>query len=325
MIKFLLLSIFYFTGSSSNLFYEYKQMFNKTYTSKYEENYRYQIFQKNMVLINKHNSLQNNFNFTMNKFTDLDYYEFKNEIINENNLYNEPIKSECQVMKPTYKNLPKSIDWVEKGKVTSVKNQGNCGSCWAFSTVGAIESALAIKKNKLIDLSEQQLMDCSKDYDNDSCNGGLMDNAFEYLIDNKRGLCSSAEYPYLDKDENVCKSCNKTYGEIKSCIDVPSGDNLALKEAVFKTPVSIAIDADSVVFQFYDKGVITSNVCGTTLNHGVLLVGYGTENGMDYWKIKNSWGDNWGDNGYVKIERSNKTNDVGTCGVSSTPSYPVLF
>ena len=129
-----------------------------------------------MLLINKHNSLNNKFKFSINEYGDLDYSEFRNKIITKNNLYNTPIKSECQIMKPTYKKLPKSIDWEKNGKVTSVKNQGNCGSCWAFSTVGAIESALAIKKNKLIDLSEQQLMDCSKDYDNDSCNGGLMDD-----------------------------------------------------------------------------------------------------------------------------------------------------
>jgi len=212
-----------------------------------------------------------------------------------------------------------SVDWTTKGAVTPVKNQGQCGSCWAFSTTGSSEGAWFISKGQLISLSEQQLMDCSKDEGNNSCEGGLMDYAFEYMISNG-GLCTEASYPYQAVDRNSCNSCSNVVS-ISSYTDVQQSE-AALMAAVTQQPVSVAIEADQEAFQFYSSGVLTGS-CGTNLDHGVLAVGYGTLSGTDYWKVKNSWGGDWGMSGYVLIQRG-KAQQGGQCGILLASSYPTI-
>ena len=229
--------------------------------------------------------------------------------------------------------VPDSWDWREKNAVTPVKDQGQCGSCWSFSTTGAIEGAWAIKRNKesgdsvVVSVSEQQLVDCSTKYGNMACKGGLMDNAFQYAID--VGMCSEETYPYTSGKTKKIGTCDTTTCKpivtISSCYDVPENNQLALKEVVALVgPVSIALDAETVLFQSYKSGVITGNTCGTTLDHGVLIVGYGIEKNIKYWLVKNSWGPLWGDEGYIKIERSESTNDPGVCGIAMQASFPVV-
>ena len=230
-----------------------------------------------------------------------------------------------------YDSLPESVDWVTSGAVTNVKDQGQCGSCWSFSTTGALEGAYFNKYDILESFSEQQLVDCDnwKNGGRDhGCNGGLMDNAFTWISKNG-GLCSESDYPYVagtTKSAGTCKTTckNVDYSDIISYIDVePNSDN-AMMMAISKQPISIAIEADQTSFQFYKSGVFTAS-CGTNLDHGVLAVGYGSENGMDYYLVKNSWGTSWGMDGYIMLGRGSSYNDgAGQCGMLMQGSYPIV-
>jgi len=209
-----------------------------------------------------------------------------------------------------------SLDWVSKGAVTGIKDQGQCGSCWAFSSTGSIEGAVFLKHGHLTSLSEQQLVDCSTAQGNAGCQGGLMDSAFKYVQTN--GLCTESAYPYTAKN-GVCHSSScapSADSKITGYKDVTHTEN-ALGAAVDLTPVSVAIEADQSGFQLYKSGVFCGT-CGTSLDHGVLAVGYGDEGTTAYWKVKNSWGTSWGEQGYIRMCRnSNK------CGISNEPSYPL--
>jgi C1A family cysteine protease len=219
--------------------------------------------------------------------------------------------------------VPDSIDWTTKGVVTPVKDQGSCGSCWAFSATGSTECQYAIKHGELISLSEQQLVDCSHRYGNLGCYGGNMDQAFKYIIANE-GLCSETEYPYTASGGScTSSSCSTFYDPITSYTDVTSDDETSLVAAVADGCVSVAIEADQFAFQYYSSGILTSE-CGTELDHGVVIVGYGTDGDQEYWKVKNSWGTDWGEEGYVLIcKNCGKNNNDGECGINMMPSYPV--
>ena len=215
------------------------------------------------------------------------------------------------------------VNWVEKGAVTDVKNQGSCGSCWSFSTTGSLEGAHFIATGSLESFSEEQFVQC--DYGvtkNLGCNGGLMDKAFAYAESN--AIQTEANYPYTSGSgrRGSCDSSKLEGASLKvtTYTDVTVNSPEQLKAALDKQPVSVAIEADKMAFQMYHSGVLTGDKCGTNLDHGVLAVGYGTENGVEYYLVKNSWGATWGDAGYVKI---GVEDGAGVCGIQSgPPSYP---
>jgi C1A family cysteine protease len=216
--------------------------------------------------------------------------------------------------------FPDSFDWRDHNVVVSPKNQEQCGSCWAFSAVGAIESAYAIAAGvPAISLSEQQILDCSS---RDGCGGGEMDNAFHWVEDHPgRALCREKDYPYLGRN-GLCRAGCEPVVHVRDYVDVPPYSHDALLKALLIGPVAVAIEADQFSFQLYEGGVMGGR-CGTNLDHGVLLVGYGTEDGKDYWLIKNSWGKSWGADGYIKLLRT-KERGPGQCGIYLQASYPII-
>jgi len=300
-----------------DMFTAYMKQYSKKYTHD-EFSTRYNTFKTNIEAIRLHNT-QSNAGWTMgvNEFADLTFDEFKAKYFGYNHISNEYLRSK-NYHQPTEEAAPTSIDWRTSNAVTPVKDQGMCGSCWAFSTTGSVEGAWVIQgKHTLVSLSEQQLVDCSQAEGNEGCNGGLMDYGFQYIIDNG-GICAESAYPYTGTDGTCKKTCEKVV-TISGYKDIPSGNETSLLNAVGTVgPVSIAIEADQSGFQFYSGGVF-DGACGTNLDHGVLAVGYGTDTGKDYWLVKNSWGASWGESGYIRMIRNKNQ-----CGLTLAASYPTV-
>lgn len=302
-------------------FAEFVETYDRSYGSENEYHKRFDIFADNYMFIQDMNQQNRSFYLDVNEFADMHHDEFGELMLGFHNLEKT---SSCHSFetKLNSSSLPESFDWRDMGGVTSVKNQGQCGSCWSFSAAGAMEGAWFLSSGNLVNISEQQLIDCSKIYGNLGCNGGLMDSAFEYAIDNGMCLYDSAPYEMETGKCSDVSNCEKV-AFFDHCVDVTPNNQVHLKEALIYAPVSIAIEADTRVFQFYSGGIITSDSCGTNLDHGVLIVAYGEESGTEYWTVKNSWGSSWGEAGYVRIERSDSTDDEGVCGIAMQPSYIV--
>jgi len=298
-------------------FSRYELRFNKSYETIDEHAARYAIFKMNYNMIVEHNLKGESWTMGVNEFADLTWEEFKKTHVGYRKVDFGVPRHEVDLRGVI--TVPDSIDWTTKGAVTGVKNQGSCGSCWAFSTTGSVEGAHAIKTGQLVSLSEQQLVDCSGSYGNMGCNGGLMDYAFKYIMGNN-GICSEASYPYQGV-QATCQTCAPV-AKISSYVDVPQNSEDALEAAVALQPVSVAIEADQSGFQFYSGGIF-SGTCGTALDHGVLAVGYGEQSGTLFWKVKNSWGASWGVNGYILMVRHTGSGQPGQCGIAMEPSYPI--
>jgi C1A family cysteine protease len=317
-------------ASTVDAFHNWTKEYNHFFKNTTDFFSKFQIWYNNDKFIQNINNQNLSYKLGHNQFSIYTFDEFifqagLNNSFNYNNnkLYSFTKKYE----------LPQQHDWVDLGAVTDVKDQGKCGSCWAFSTTGALEGAYFVKNKQLVSFSEQELVDCENSKHGGSdlgCNGGDMDTAFSWIKSNK-GLCSEKDYPYVSgsthKANEQCNVCSVVNGsQILNWTDVPPKSDDALMYAIYQQPVSVGIDAASLFFQFYKSGVFTG-MCGTKLDHGVLAVGFGTDNStnMDYYLVKNSWGKTWGDNGYIKIAKGEKYNSgSGQCGILLSASYPIL-
>lgn len=304
----------------------FKEEHGRTYETA-EEAKRKDIFTRNLKKIEIHNYLHSkglkSYTLGINQFADMETFEFA-KLMNGYQMRTNATKHRGSVyLSPNvHIDLPDSVDWRTKGYVTPVKDQGHCGSCWSFSATGALEGQHFRKTGQLISLSEQNLVDCSKSFGNNGCEGGLMDNAFTYVKSNG-GLDTEVSYPYEAKDDKCRYNPASSGATDTGFVDVPQGDESKLQEAVATVgPVSVAIDASHTSFQLYKSGVYDEPECSSeNLDHGVLVVGYGTQDGSDYWLVKNSWGSTkWGEQGYIKMSR-NKSNQ---CGIASAASYPLV-
>jgi len=366
------------------LFDGFIEKFNIKYATEFEKGQRFQIFSENVDVIYASNAKNRSFTLGITKNADQTFEEWRSSHLNG---FNPPLtatKNRAVFSAPKDFAEPDSVDWTTKGGVTSVKNQGTCGSCWTFSTVGALEGAMVVAGRKLQDLSMQHILAC--DTGGAGCKGGSMDQAFGWVAEN--GVPALADEPYLCKDGSasectamVCGGCAAQTGEtciFGGCSHVPdttcvkhktlinhcecpagkcfkagdatnpygtceagkapdlviavgdvtthtdvAGTEGALEAAVAQQPVSVAIEADQSVFQHYTSGILTNDACGENLDHGVLAVGYGVDNGQKYWKVKNSWGTVFGEDGYIRIEKGDAATG-GECGIRKLASFPTV-
>nr|XP_033809482.1 cathepsin L1-like isoform X2 [Geotrypetes seraphini]XP_033809483.1 cathepsin L1-like isoform X2 [Geotrypetes seraphini] len=304
----------------------WKTFHRKSYPQTVEA-FRRTIWEKNLCKIEQHNlehsQGKHSYVLEMNHFGDMTDEEF-HQLLNGFILEPEEEKVTLFQHSDTFK-VPKEVDWRTKGYVTPVKNQGHCGSCWAFSATGALEGQVFKKTGQLISLSEQNLVDCSKPQGNHGCSGGYITGAFRYVQSNG-GINSETTYPYLGRDDGMChyNPLNKA-ANCTSFVRLPQGSEEILEQAVASVgPVSVAVDAKAFTFRFYHSGVYSDSWCSQMVNHAMLTVGYSTsqQNGKssDYWLIKNSWTENWGEQGYLRLLKG----AGNQCGVANQASYPVL-
>ncbi|CAN6269755.1 unnamed protein product [Urochloa humidicola] len=289
-----------------------------------DHEHRFRAFWDNLRFVDAHNARAGprGFRLGLNRFADLTNDEFRAAYLGAatggsrgRNVTGERYRHNG------VEALPEFVDWRQKGAVAPIKNQGQCGSCWAFSAVGAVEGINQIVMGELVTLSEQELVDCSKNGQNSGCNGGMMDDAFAFIASNG-GIDTDEDYPYTARDGkcDLAKKARRVV-YIDGFEDVPRYDEKSLQKAVAHQPVTVAIEAGGREFQLYESGVFTGR-CGTALDHGVVAVGYGTEDGQDYWLVRNSWGADWGEAGYIRMAR-NVSARAGKCGIAMEASYPV--
>jgi C1A family cysteine protease len=301
-----------------DLYTHWKQANNLTYGGP-EDEHRFGVFSNNYKKILRHNAkTHETYKLGLNKFAAMTREEFASTHLGLHAHKKAHVAHRKFAAHHDAAPAPAAVDWTTQGAVTGVKDQGQCGSCWSFSTTGALEGLNAIKNGKLVSFSEQQLVDCSGSYGNEGCNGGLMDDAFQYVA--AEGIVTEASYPYKAAD-GKCKIPAGDRFKNTGFTDVKVNDPNALKAAIAQQPVSVAIEADQDAFQLYNGGVITGSACGTQLDHGVLAVGYGVDGKTEFFKVKNSWGGSWGEAGYVRI---GVAKGAGVCGIQSAASFPTL-
>lgn len=313
-------------------FVSFTTKFNKRYDSQDEHNHRYKIFKQNLALIEKHNAeaAEGKHSFTLGAtpFADMTNEEYRKRVLGYRPKQNSVARSAAELYRPTLTlaDAPSSLDWRDKGVVTDVKDQGQCGSCWSFSAVCAMEGAHALATGNLIAFSEQELVDCVNN-GADTCSvGGEMHDGYLWAI-KAGGMETESAYPYSATSGGGCKfDKSKSVATFSSYKNVTSGDENALLLALLDRPtISVGIDASSIWFQLYSGGVYDDSSCKNTwdqLDHGVSVVGYGHDDSTnkDFWIVKNSWGAGWGLKGYINMRR----NSNNQCGISTDATFPLI-
>jgi len=297
----------------------YKSEYEKVYKTPEEEAQRYAAWQKNLEDAKTHNAeFSNTYTIGMNQFSDMSDEEFSSTMLPGLNVPMEEYKG--PVFQSTNRTLADSVDWIIKGYVTPIKNQGHCGSCYAFAATGSLEGQWFATRGELPTLSEQQIVDCSRRYGNLACNGGWYTSAWDY-IKAAGGSDSEDSYPYKGTPGHCRFDRAGVAAECHGYVEIEKNDENALKEAVAQVgPIAVAIEV-SGRFPRYTGGVYYNSGCHNDLwhlNHAVLVVGYGSEDGQDYWVVKNSWGARWGLAGYIKMARNRGNN----CGIACKAAYP---
>ena len=292
----------------STRFSTFKGKFGKKYSSESEEAYRRSVFEAKLAKIEAHNAKNLSWRKGVNEFSDMTFEEFKSFYLSQKVLDNS-----ASINTPHVQPKAGKKDWRDEKVVTPVKNQGMCGSCWAFSATGAMEAAWGIKNQgkPLLQFSEQELVDCSTEEGNEGCNGGLMDLAYKYIRSTKINL--EEDYKYTARDGNCSPKLDKLRTGIESYKTLEPADVDTLIKEIDSQPVAVALEVQSD-FQDYQSGIYVpeDEDCGDRLNHGVLAVGYDTQE--SYFIIKNSWGTGWGDKGYIKMAIGTGR---GTCGIAN--------
>jgi len=276
--------------------------------------HRFRIFKSNLDFINTHNNANKTFKVALNKFADLSGVEYAKMLGTKVTAHGQTVVHSRPV-----RALPPKWNWNTLGAVTPIKNQEQCGSCWAFSTTGSTEGCHFLSKNRLVSLSEQNLVDCSDNEGNQGCDGGLMTQGMQYIIDNK-GIDTESSYPYTAQDGTCVYKASNSGATLTGYVNVNQGDENDLQVKVHTGPTSVAIDASHSSFQFYSSGVYNEPDCSTSqLDHGVLAAGWGHDaTGGDYWVVKNSWGTDWGQNGWIWMSRNNGNQ----CGIATMATLP---
>jgi len=331
-----------FPSAHAALFEDFVVAHGREYSSKEERDRRFEIFQENMKFIEATNAKELSYKLGVTSFADMTFEEFRARYIG--GFVAMPVANNTRFKRPSTFVEDDSVDWTAKGAVTPVKNQGQCGSCWTFSTTGALEGAMFVAGRKLVSLSEQEIVSCDTGMmGGHGCQGGNPLQAMGWVKSN--GICSDASDPYacMDQTSSSCTSheCAKSTcdtvlkaGGWISAGDVTAASSVGTEEsdleaAVTRQPISVAIEADQPVFQHYTSGVLSDDACGQNLDHAVLAVGYGVEGsrngitGSKYWKVKNSWGSSWGEEGYIRLARGTSSG-YGECGIRHMASFPTV-
>lgn len=287
----------------------YARKYNKKIGSPQELEYRTRIFDENMIFADKVNKSQSSFTAGENRFADLTFFEFSESYLNKNPIPHTPSKVTKEPK------LQGSKDWRAEKKIGPVKNQKECASSWAFSAVSALEAAYAIKSEQLLELSEQELIDCSYSYDNNGCQGGLIDNAFNYIIDNKINL--SVDYPFANGEQRCKVKHKKSRYSMTEKVSIDPVDVSGLMKLVDQQPVAVAIEIQRD-FQLYTGGIYKNSHCGDSLNFDLTVVGYLSNKNDGYFILRSCWGASWGESGYARMQIGEGS---GTCGIANDLDY----